>query len=1027
MSFREKIVTLVLLSFPCIYEGTAATPSNWILDAPIGAYLDAANWDNGIPTNGGPGGNIPVFGPTISQNCIVQYAPGTAIAVDSIVFNNPLFSYNFQYTVPGPTDFHITGNPISKLTVQSGNHTVSALSNTAVFLQFFQDAVIEVDASSVLNFSNTFTQVDTEPLTLTGSGKINVVDSVINTLSATTTLDNINVTLTNDVTNPTVRTALINTALIMNNNSTLLVTNAADITASTFIASGVVNRFFTLNSGSVTFNNFVNVSASGSASVGMTNTVLPFSVFINNGTLNLTNEGQISGGNSFGALVRSVALNDNMTVTESQINLINTGNILDGGGIGLTNVGVMIGPLASLTLSGAELNISNSGSVSGFAVGAEIEATNILQSEVSINLTNNGPINGVNAVGSLFDTTSGLTINNTSLTITNLSNGVITQGTGSEILIGQNFMLNGGNLDIINQASVSDGLGSVLQISGNAIINSSVVNIRNVGQITGGGFGSLLKTENITLNKSLILNDGNVLTDTLSIDPSSTYSGIGFISNLTPGTTLAVTNNGTVLPGDEGIAGAPGIMNIDGSYVQTPFGKLVIDFEDSSRFSKLIVTGSAEIAGTLEVAETLDANIVPGQVFQVLQANGGVTGTFSSFVDFNIPYGAPHAIYLPNAVEVFFTPVTHNYINLSRPIFSSVNETYTRLTREMERVRLRFTRPKEEKITFSKKRSSSAWYDEPSQYIALAEDIIPQEKRGRLTESMETSKERLGNFYIGPKGQFGNVVSKEDMQGYSYWTAGVFTGFDYAFSEIGIGFLSEYERIEADIGKKWGKFDIDTVHVDAYATYAPLELSELSFNAIVGGGYEWYRVERNINQMISHTLKGAPHGAEFDALLGMEYSFRDSVFTAMPERLQIIPMASVEYMYLHINDYTECGFQPHALHVSKQNVKSLRSNLGFRISYIWHRTENIDISPQVNFNWQREYLDKERNINFLPVEFSDYGFSLALPKVGRNTALAGIDVLVTLFKRHGLEAGYDFEYNPLYHTHFLYLSYNVGF
>jgi outer membrane autotransporter protein len=558
-------------------------------------------------------------------------------------------------------------------------------------------------------------------------------------------------------------------------------------------------------------------------------------------------------------------------------------------------------------------------------------------------------------------------------------------------------------------------------------MQGSTLTNSNSGQVTGGGFGSLVKAKNIILNNSTIVNDGNILTDMLSIDPSSTYSGNGFISNLTPSTTLVVTNNGTVLPGDAGIGGAPATMTIDGSYVQTPTGTLVIDFDNATSYSKLMITGSAQLAGTMEVAETLDANIIPGQIFQVLQANGGVTGTFSTFVDFNIPYAAPHAIYFPNSVEIFFTPITQNYINLSRPIFSSVNETYTRLTREMERVRLRFTKPKEEKVSISKKQTSSAWYDEAPRYVAFQEDVVSEEKRERLTESMEVGKERPGNFYIGPKGQVGNVVSKEDMQGYSYWTAGVFTGFDYAFSEIGIGLLAEYERVEADIGKKWGKFDIDTAHVDAYATYAPSGLSELSFNAIVGGGYEWYKLKRNINQTVPHTLKGAPRGAEWDALFGMEYSFRDSVFTAMPERLQIIPMASVEYMYLHISDYTEHGFQPHALHVSKQNVKSLRSNLGFRISYIWHRTENITIYPQVNFNWQREYLDKERNIDFLPVEFSDFGFSLDLPKVGRNTALAGIDVLLTMFQRHGLEAGYDFEYNPVYHTHFLYLSYNLRF
>ncbi|NNM44018.1 MAG: autotransporter outer membrane beta-barrel domain-containing protein [Chlamydiae bacterium] len=162
------------------------------------------------------------------------------------------------------------------------------------------------------------------------------------------------------------------------------------------------------------------------------------------------------------------------------------------------------------------------------------------------------------------------------------------------------------------------------------------------------------------------------------------------------------------------------------------------------------------------------------------------------------------------------------------------------------------------------------------------------------------------------------------------------------------------------------------------------------------------------------------------ALLGIEYAFRNSRYSVIPNGFQVIPMASIQYAYLHINDFKEKGNPLHAMKISKQNVKSLRSNLGVRFDYTW-KNSDIEFSPAVNLGWQREFLDKKYTLDFTPLTFQEFGFSVKLPRSGRNIALAGIDLLLTLFDRHGLEAGYDFEYNSLYHTHFVYMSYNVRF
>ena len=703
---------------------------------------------------------------------------------------------------------------------------------------------------------------------------------------------------------------------------------------------------------------------------------------------------------------------------------------------------------------------------------------------------------------------------------------------GNLNISGGQFLLNGydatvGNLN--GTGGIIDLTNATLTLEGSSIGNITTI-IQGAGQlaITGGA--------NILAGINTYTGETDVISGTLYVDGSIASSSLTTVEQ---GGTLAGTGIigplhvlGTVVPGgiDENSVpniDLPGNMTVDGDYVQTSDSILRINVESNVTASELFVTGSAVLNGTLEVAEVPGGNIDPGNTYPILLASGGISGTFNKVTELNSPYLAPHVFYTPNTVDLFFSPTifpnenqTGGYVNLSRPTFSSVNETYARLTRQMGRVRSRFTknttsfsseqkRPSgtsEQKLSSrmgkgkkenaaSKMQNRSMKDDrpislasseidhelsrlfenqapgkmqsavdpqlevkeeatflpevttktfeanatEPSHEVipevdtkaleAVAaeptqQEIVPEEKRERLTESL--GEERPWDFYFGPKGQVGNVVSKETYQGYRHSSLGAFTGLDYAFSQVGLGLIAEYERMDGKAGKKWGNFIINSVHADAYATYAPSVVPEFSVNGIVGGGYQWYDINRRINQGLVHTLRGSPRGAEFDTQLEIEYAFGDSAFSAMPETLQIIPLASLQYTYLHIDKYKEKGYQPFALDISQQNVKSLRSTLGFRINYSW-MTENVEISPEANFGWQREFLDKDRDIDFIPILFPTFGFTVDFPKIGRNTALAGFDLLITLYKKHGIEAGYDFEYNSLYHTHFVYMGYNVKF
>ena len=195
-----------------------------------------------------------------------------------------------------------------------------------------------------------------------------------------------------------------------------------------------------------------------------------------------------------------------------------------------------------------------------------------------------------------------------------------------------------------------------------------------------------------------------------------------------------------------------------------------------------------------------------------------------------------------------------------------------------------------------------------------------QVEQERVHEEINgTKQERPWNFFFGPTGGFGNVETKRNQIGSDYWTAGALASFNYVFSQFGLGLFADYERIQADVHKHWGDYHIDQAHSCAYATYSPDALPKLAIHSIVGGGYEWYHIDRNTPE---GKAKAKTHGAEFDALLTGEYVFTPT------KGLAIIPRAGAQYAYLEADGYKEHGAEAFDLKIHRRNAKSLRSYPG---------------------------------------------------------------------------------------------------
>jgi hypothetical protein len=651
-----------------------------------------------------------------------------------------------------------------------------------------------------------------------------------------------------------------------------------------------------------------------------------------------------------------------------------------------TGFGALIQSGQDFFIKGELLN-SNSGKISGIgAVGSAVISEANLTMNGTVSIRNKGAIsNGGN--GCLLHALDA-TVNRGTITFEN-TGPIKTTGAGNFISL-RNLTINSGSILNSNSGAVTSSItfGSFISVQSQILMNGGTLTNINTGAVSSQGIGSLIEAEKaFTIMGGTLVNNDTVWTPLLTIGEAGTLTGSGVIQNVNRAPTTQVANAGSVIP--------EGVMTIQGSYTQAPSGTLGIHLLNPSSFSQLEVTGAAALAGNLEVSFVPRAVVKPGETFSIVEA-GGVAGTFSNVIS-STDNLIPQVHYFPTSVLLSFTPAASKYPDYFETLFATNNHLNHRLERQMAQLKERFYHRIEEpapKVGFF--RFPSKGCDIP------------------------VCEEHPWNVYLGPTGDIGHVLTKKDGVGFGYGSAGALAGFDYAFSQVGVGLLVNYDHIKGSGAHHWGKFDINHAHANLYAIYSPVP--ELSVNGILGGGYDWIDIQRNAGiKTIPAVGKGSPQGGEFDALLGLEYAFDRNKFCAIPACLQVAPLVSIQYIYLHAEKYREHGAGLFDLNFSGQTAQSLRSTVGARLNYTW-KWADVSFTPEFNVGWQREFLDKGRFLNFTPVDFAVPTASLNMPRAGRNVALAGVDFLVTLFDRYGIEASYDFEWNSLFHDQFFYLG-----
>jgi len=91
---------------------------------------------------------------------------------------------------------------------------------------------------------------------------------------------------------------------------------------------------------------------------------------------------------------------------------------------------------------------------------------------------------------------------------------------------------------------------------------------------------------------------------------------------------------------------------------------------------------------------------------------------------------------------------------------------------------------------------------------------------------------------------------------------------------------------------------------------------------------------------------GGTGGAEFSTFISGGYDFHCG-------HLSVGPIAALQYTYVSIDSFSEHGSLA-PLDIHSQSAESLRTDLGFRASYLW-QAGKVLVEPSLRAAWEHEY------------------------------------------------------------------------
>ena len=489
------------------------------------------------------------------------------------------------------------------------------------------------------------------------------------------------------------------------------------------------------------------------------------------------------------------------------------------------------------------------------------------------------------------------------------------------------------------------------------------------------GVDLVIDTPVVMNNDSVTIVNGEFTAPGFTLEDRSTLGGNGTING-------NFVSRGLISPGN-----SPGTLSFGANLSMDPSSETLIEAASLSNFDRINVAGSAAVGGTLRGEGFGGNNLSPGDSYQFLTAEGGISGEFDTIT---VPAGLRGRFLVSGANNKFGTlliaPATYtsmattpNQFNVAQALDNFIGATGDRGT-----------------VSLALDGLTTAQYPAafeqmmPSQYASLPSmafnvanalnssmfqqlwvirvngkgfnaagvNLAPMQAEMGGTDDMgvfaiNPSRDKKWSSFVDGNGVFANASSAGSVQNYRSQSGGVSTGAAYSWTDaFATGVYVGYQGLQAEYNS--GRTIDNAVRFGVFGTY---DAGDFYFNGLVGGAYHGYTVNRYINfGGLNRTATGRPGAGEFDLALGTGYDFDIGNFSWGP-------FTTLQYTYIGVQGFNETGAGALNLDVDPYNSSSLLYTLGAQAAYNWKVSDKVIITPTAFAGWQHEFLQNSYGIN----------------------------------------------------------------
>jgi outer membrane autotransporter protein len=747
----------------------------------------------------------------------------------------------------------------------------------------------------------------------------------------------------------------------------------------------------------------------------------------------------IAGGGSIGTLNNSGLISGNVAVqSDNLIGTLSNSGTISGGDRGLYNGGSITSLSNSGVISGNNTGIHNNGTITslsntsdgtitgryGIYNSSEATITTLSNSgTISGNVAQNGrgsPPIGIDNYGTIGTLENSGLITSTGYAIHNSSSGILNTITNSGTIAGT--ILNDSNRDLtINSPSDSTSLltgYTGLQPIGNGFDLSQLA---NMGQITN-------------TQSNLIFGSGvQLLNDHIDVGNFTVFNAAATLAVLNP---ITITGNYSQGAGASLLSGVLNNAVTNGTSTDSGYGRLV-------------VSGSANVAAGSNIS-LLPAGygFAQGQRYVVIQANTAGTNYHASNLNYAAAgYDVPNATVVGTSVvdgsktnllvtlgvtppaavipPVVTPPVDTSPINRATTAggIASLTGLYNYSGFNADLMNVFNAAAASNSVAAANKAGAQL---SPTSNLSAA----TQGSTGSTVQVLNVTSAHIAGLRAaqggvatgiatgeGPatSGLWGQAFGgtsrmdeRDDIAGYHSRFNGMLIGADGMFSDSWrAGGLFSYTKttVNNDGNNSGSSADVKSYGLFGYASYTgnPWYL-DLSLGAI----QHQYDTQRDVSfPGVNSTAKGSHDGMQYTAAAQVGYPI--DLGSALAHTV-LTPIAGLSYSTLHQDSYSEHGGAGTALHVSANNLNSLKSDLGTKLERSF-ATNYGSLVPSAQLTWRHEYREAglQSAANFTADTAGATSFSSTGPKAVEDTGVLTVGLALVTRKDVTVSAHYTGE------------------